>query len=396
MSPMRRTLSWYIFHEIVPPFFFGLLAFTLILLVTRILKLIELVMTRGVSLLYVGKLLALVIPTFLEMTVPMAFLLAVLLGLSRLSSDREILALKASGVSPRQILLPVVLFAAGISLVTFFLSAVARPAANLALKKQLYQIAKSGGTAALKEKVFNQLFPGILIYVEEVIPPGLASQGVLVVDRRSPGRETIIFGKVAFFLANEEAQTLGFKFFDGAVYERRPNRAGFSQTRFNVYDLTLNSTELFSLTKEKEREPQEMSLPRLLKTIRTKKDRGIAPTEELLEFHKRFSFPFTPLLFGVLGAASVMLPKRTPTHRSSGLSLGLLWLLCYYLLLSLGKALGEREYLPAVLALWLPNIGVGLVAAYLFAKAQKESPLPFQRKVAEISSFLRRRFLSSP
>ena len=396
MSPMRRTLSWYIFHEIVPPFFFGLLAFTLILLVTRILKLIELVMTRGVSLLYVGKLLALVIPTFLEMTVPMAFLLAVLLGLSRLSSDREILALKASGVSPRQILLPVVLFAAGISLVTFFPPAVARPAANLALKKQLYQIAKSGGTAALKEKVFNQLFPGILIYVEEVIPPGLASQGVLVVDRRSPGRETIIFGKVAFFLANEEAQTLGFKFFDGAVYERQPNRARFSQTRFNVYDLTLNSTELLSLTKEKEREPQEMSLPRLLKTIRTKKDRGIAPTEELLEFHKRFSFPFTPLLFGVLGAASVMLPKRTPTHRSSGLSLGLLWLLCYYLLLSLGKALGEREYLPAVLALWLPNIGVGLVAAYLFAKAQKESPLPFQRKVAEISSFLRRRFLSSP
>lgn len=398
MAPMsmRRTLSRYIFHEIVPPLFFGLLAFTLILLVTRVLKLIELVMTRGVSPLQVSKLLSLVIPTFLEMTVPMAFLLAVLLGLSRLSGDREILALKAAGVSPRQILLPVVIFAAGVSMVTFFLSAVARPAANLALKKQLFQIAKGGGTAALKEKVFNQLFPGILVYVEEVIPPGHASQGVLIVDRRKPGRETIIFGKVAFFLANEETQTLGFKFFDGAVYERQPNRAGFSQTRFNVYDLRLNTTEMFGLAREKEREPQEMSLARLWKTIRAKRAQGGAPLEELLELHKRFSFPFTPLLFGVLGAASVMLPRRTPAGRSSGLGLCLLWLLCYYLLLSLGRALGEKEYLPPVLALWLPNIGVGLVAAYLFTKAQKESPLPFQKMAADISSYLRRRFLSTP
>lgn len=395
MSFMRRTLSWYIFREIVPPFFFGLLAFTLILLVTRILKLIELVMTRGVSTLQMGKLLALLIPTFLEMTVPMAFLLAVLLGLSRLSGDREILALKASGVSPRQILLPVVFFAAGISLITFLLSAVARPAANLALKKELYDIAKGGGMAALKEKVFSQIFPGILIYVEEVIPPGHASQGVLVVDRRTPGRETIIFGKAALFSANEETQTLGFKFFDGAVYERQPKRLGFSQTRFNVYDLRLSSAELFGLTKEKEREPQEMSLPRLLRTIRLKEEQGSTPTEELLELHKRFSFPFAPLLFGVLGAASVLLPKRTPSNRSSGLALSLVWLLCYYLLLSLGKALGEREYLPAALALWLPNIGVGLAAAYLFMKAQRESPLPFQTKVADISTLLRQRFFNS-
>ena len=96
----RKTLWRYIIAEILPPFFVGLLAFIFILLIVRILKLIDLVVTRGVPLVQVAKLLSLILPTFLELTVPMAFLLAILLGLGRLSHDQEILALKASGVSP--------------------------------------------------------------------------------------------------------------------------------------------------------------------------------------------------------------------------------------------------------------------------------------------------------
>ena len=77
----RIRLFRYLISEVLPPFFLGLLAFTIILLIARILKLIELVVTRGVPLLQISKLFALILPTFLEMTVPMAFLLAILLGM---------------------------------------------------------------------------------------------------------------------------------------------------------------------------------------------------------------------------------------------------------------------------------------------------------------------------
>ncbi|HWP23887.1 MAG TPA: LptF/LptG family permease, partial [Candidatus Binatia bacterium] len=103
----RRTLSTYLIAEVLPPFFFGLLAFTFILLIARLLKLVELVVTRGVPLLQVGKLFSLILPTFLEMTVPMAFLLAILLGMGRMANDQELLAMKASGVSPQQIIWPI-------------------------------------------------------------------------------------------------------------------------------------------------------------------------------------------------------------------------------------------------------------------------------------------------
>jgi lipopolysaccharide export system permease protein len=74
---MKRRLITYIISEIAPPFLLGLLAFTFILLTARMLRLVELVVSRGVPLLQIGKLFGLILPTFLEMTVPMALLLGI-------------------------------------------------------------------------------------------------------------------------------------------------------------------------------------------------------------------------------------------------------------------------------------------------------------------------------
>jgi hypothetical protein len=54
------------------------------------------------------------------------------------------------------------------------------------------------------------------------------------------------------------------------------------------------------------------------------------------------------------------------------------WLLVYYLILSLGKALGDKGLLHPVPALWLPNIIVGGIAVYFYRKALRESPLGLQ------------------
>ena len=361
------------------------------LLVARILRLVELVVTRGVPFLQIGKLFALVLPTFLEMTVPMALLLGIFLGLGRLSGDHELLALKASGISPTQILLPIGTIALFISLITLLLTTLVRPAANLALKKELYNIAKNHVGTALREKVFNDDFPQVLIYVEDVVPPGDTSQGVLIVDRRNPARENIVFAKVALILSDEESKTINLKLFDGAIYEREKKRSSFSQTRFNTYDFKLDLEEAFSPIRKKERGPKEMSLRRLRKTIQLKEEQGLSPTAERIELHQRFSFAFAPLVLSLLGVSLVLVPTRSRASRSWGFTLCLSWLLVYYGLLSMGKALGERDILPPVLALWIPNIVVGLIAIRLFRKALKESPLLIQSKLEDFSLYLNRR-----
>jgi lipopolysaccharide export system permease protein len=377
----RRTLARYLISEILPPFFFGLLAFTFVLLIARILKLIELVVTRGVPLLQIAKLLSLILPTFLELTVPMAFLLAILLGLGRLSHDQEILALKASGVSPLRILWPIAHLALIIAAITLLLTMVARPAANQALKKELYNIAKSRIGTALKEKVFNDDFPKILIYVEEIIPPGNTAQGVLIVDKRDPQRDDIILGKVAIISTDEQTNTLGLRLFDGSIYERQKKRPGFSQTRFNIYDFKLDLDDLVGPVKKKDSGPKEVSLNHLIATIHQKEDSGVKAIPERMELQQRFSFAFVPLIFCLLGVSLILLPRSARAGRSWGFLLCLFWLLTYYGLLSLGRALGDKGLLHPVPALWLPNLVVGGIAVHLFTKALRESPLQLLTKL---------------
>ena len=371
----RKILLRYLISEVVPPFFLGLLAFTSVLLIARILKLIELVVTRGVPFIQIGKLFSLILPTFLEMTVPMAFLLAILLGLGRMSNDQELLAMKASGVSPSQILWPIASLALVIAAATLFLTMIARPAANFALKRELYNIAKNRVGTALKEKVFNDDFPKILIYVEEIVPPGNTAQGVLIVDRRDQAREDIIFGKVARISTDEETNTLGLRLFDGSIYERENTRPGFSQTRFNIYDFKLDLDDLIGPVRQKESGPKEMQLSELLSTMEAKQSSGVKTIAETMELHQRISFGFAPLVFCLLGVSLTLIPRTSRTNRSWGFMLCLFWLVTYYALLSLGKALGDKTILHPIPAVWLPNLVVGGIGLQFFRHALRESPL---------------------
>ena len=387
----RRTLSRYLLSEILPPFLLGLLTFTFILLIARILKLVELIVTRGIPLTQVGRLLTLILPTFLELTLPMAFLLAILLGLGRLSGDQELLALKSSGVIPLQILLPLTFVAASVALVTLLLTTWVRPAAQVALKNELYDIAKTRIGTALREKVFNDDFPNILIYVEEIIPPGNVAQGILIIDKRETAKDNIIFGKVGLINTEEQTHTLSLRLFDGSIYERDRTRSGFSQTNFNIYDFKLDLDEFIGPAKMKDAGPKEMSLGRLVKTIDEKQAAGIVATPELMEFHQRIAFSFAPIVFCLLGVSLSLLPRTSRANRSWGVALCIVWLVIYYALLSLGKALGERGAFHPFVALWFPNIVVGVISLHLFRKALYESPLLLQARFDAASLWLGQR-----
>jgi len=217
---------------------------------------------------------------------------------------------------------------------------------------------------------------------------------VLIVDRRNPEREQDIFAKVAFIFSDEETQSINFKLFEGMIYEREEKKPGFSRTRYNTYDFKLDPEEVLGPTKVKDPSPKEMSLRRLRKVIQTKQADGEKATPELIELQRRFSLAFAPLALSLLAVALVMVPTRSRASRSWGFALCLSWLLAYYALLSTGKALGEREMLPPVLAAWLPNIVLSVIAIHFFRKALKESPFLIQTKLENLSFTLTRRLES--
>jgi lipopolysaccharide export LptBFGC system permease protein LptF len=127
--------------------------------------------------------------------------------------------------------------------------------------------------------------------------------------------------------------------------------------------------------------PKEASLDELLSTIRNKQASGGDAIAERMELQQRFSFGFVPIIFCLLGVSLTLLPRSSRASRSWGFALCLFWLVAYYVLLSLGKALGDKGVLPPVPALWLPNFLVGGIAVFLYTKAVRESPLALQTRL---------------
>ncbi len=180
-----KILDRYILREMVVPFFLGLAIFTSILLIVRILKLVELVVNRGVPLAQMIRIFSYIMPAFLEVTVPMALLLAILVAFGRLSSDSEVIAMRAAGISLYRLLVPVAIFAGMVALLTAWLSVTARPWGNSHLRTGLYEIVKTRAAAGIKPKVFNDEFKDLVIYVDKIRPASDVLEGIL--DRRHAG-----------------------------------------------------------------------------------------------------------------------------------------------------------------------------------------------------------------
>lgn len=363
---MGRILFRYFFREVTSPFFLGLIIFTFILLAARILKLVEMVVNKGVPALQMLQIFLYVTPAFFEVTVPMAFLLALFWGLGRMSADREITALKSCGFSLYQLAVPVGISAMVVVLGSFFLSLFVRPWSNTALKQTFYEVTKTRVTAGLKDKTFNDAFEGLVIYAEEIKPPGTVLKGVMIADTRERQRKNTIFAQSGVVITSEDNQILTLKLLDGTIHSVDLPGRDYQTTRFSVYDVTLNLLTAFPEARKPDRDPQDMPLQELHHVIRKKTEERTDIKEELVEWHRRFALPFANLVFGLIA-----LPLSTQSLwslRSHGFAGSLAVILSYYLLLTIGEALGKKGGLPPFWALWLPNLVLGSIGGILFVK----------------------------
>lgn len=366
-----RIVDRYVLRELLVPFFLGLAVFTCVLLILRILKLTEMVVNRGVPLLQSLKLFSYILPAFLEVTVPMALILAILVAFGRLSSDSEIIALQASGIGLYRLMLPVGAFALGIAVLTLGLSLYVRPWGNHLLRTGLYELVKSRVSAGIRPKVFNDDFAGLVLYVDRITPPGDSLHGILISDTRDPNAHNTVYARLGIVIPSEETQTLTLRLLEGGIYSASPRGTGYQATRFSAYDINLDLGVALAKLRPREKEPTEMTLDELRETITKKKAADQATFTERVEFHRKFSIPFACLVFAALGVPLGIRPTRSVHSR--GFSVSLVLIFVYYLFLTLGQSLGERGTLAPALALWLPNLCLSAVAAWLLVRAARDT-----------------------
>ena len=387
----------YLLRELVSPFWFGSALFTFFLVIDRIYHLTELVITKGVPFHLVLQLLLYMLPSFLAHTLPMALLVAVLLAGGRLAGDLEIIAFKASGVSPLRLFRPVAAAAVVVAAVTAALTLFVNPIANEGFQRQLFRIFQSRAISGLQERVFNGIFGDIIVYVEDVSASQVALRGLLVSDERDPKISRIITAREGRLLSDEANRRLTLRLIDGAVNEgdvlpaapppapgAHPGPAGgaagptrYRYTNFSIYDMTLPVDSPFKGASRGEKPERDMSLPALRARIAQLGDpHARAPFE--VELHKRFALPMAALVFAV-----VAFPLAVRSHRggrSVALVGSLVILVSYYLVLTTLEGAALRDRVPAALAMWAPNVLFALVGLGLLLTTAREwrppSPAP--------------------
>jgi lipopolysaccharide export system permease protein len=371
MLPRVTILDRYILREMVVPFVLGLAIFTSILLIVRILKLVELVVNRGVPLAQMLRIFSYILPAFLEVTVPMALLLAILVAFGRLSSDSEVIAMRAAGISLYRLLVPVAIFASVIAVLTGWLSVTARPWGNSHLRQGLYEIVKTRAAAGIKPKVFNDEFKNLVIYVDRVQPATDVLEGILVADTRDPSLHNTIYAQTGRLITNERQHSLTLRLENGGIYSTGEKDEGYQDTRFTTYDITLDLNAALTQLRDRERDVSELTLPELRAAVTEKLASGDPAHAERVELQRKLAIPFACLVFAAIGVPLGIQPTRAVHSRGFSLSLALIFL--YYLLLTFGQNLGERGSLPPVVAVWLPNAVLAVVAAVLLLRAGQEA-----------------------
>ena len=373
---MGKILIRYIFREITVPFCLSLLIFTGILFTARIIKLVDLVVNRGVSVFDISKMLLFVLPSFLEVTVPMAFLLAILWGFGRLSTDSEAIALKSCGISLPQMALPLCALTVILLGSSFFLTLAVRPWSNAGLDRVFYDVSKNRATAGLKEKTFNNEFDGLVIYAEEIEPPGTLLKGIMIADSRSAQRTDTIFARNGLIVPGVDSNLLTLRLNKGTVHSVQQKEKSHQTTHFSVYDVTLDTAALLAHVKEPTHSPKDMTTTELLDVLSHKEKNTSPHNKALVEFHRRIALPFACVVFSLI--ALPLSVRTTSAFRSIGFGVSLGIILVYYLLLTAGETFGKRGVLPPAIALWMPNGILGFLGVYLFSRVTQEKPLlPF-------------------
>ncbi|NWG02972.1 MAG: LPS export ABC transporter permease LptF [Syntrophaceae bacterium] len=367
---MRKTAYLYILKETFPIFLIGLLTFTVILLMDKILRLIELIVS-GVSLSQILMLLFFISPSFLIFTIPMAFLLGTLLSFGRLSGDSEIIAFKASGISLYQLFLPISILSAVAYLFTTFLVFYGLPWGNQGFMSTLYQIAQSKANIEIKERVFNDMFNGLVVYVDKVPVQGKKMEGILIYDERDPEKIHTIFAKEGFLVNNPETQEVILRLMDGDIHRSESQTKVYQKMKFDTYDLRLELSKTFTAWSARLKE-HEMSIDEIKEKINKMKAVGLDTTSQEVELHKRYAIPFACIVFGLIGVPLGIQPRRS--GRSYGFILSIFIIMMYYISLTISEILAMKKTLLPYMAGWTPNLLFFGLGVYLLIKTAKESP----------------------
>jgi lipopolysaccharide export system permease protein len=337
---------------------------------SRLGKLTDLVINKGVELMDIVLLIIYSSPPYLTFTLPMAFLLSTIVTLGRLSTENEILALKASGVNLRCLFVPIASVGILISAVALFNTNFLLPTSANLFRDTLLNVLKKGITVDDKEGIFNDTVPGVVIYIDKVDTQSKKLTGVLVSDDRDKDQKQTISASDGFIYLDPQTLDLSFILNNGSLHRWEKKDDSYKTVSFKNYTFMINLANMLPPSAGVRKRPFEMDRTELRNAMkRANKDRQY---DLQVEIYKKITIPLSALAFVLLTVPLGI--RRKVEGRFSGIIYSLALFVFYYMLMALTENLGRTSHIPPLLIAAIPNMTIVLLGLYLVRNLNVEEP----------------------
>ncbi|MBS2024974.1 MAG: LptF/LptG family permease [Deltaproteobacteria bacterium] len=358
-------------RETLVPLGVGLLAIVQLLVLVQLLQLNEVVFGGAVRLGDLARVTAGLAPHFLAMAVPLAFVLAVQLGLGRLAADRELLALSASGRSPLSLYRVPLAIAAVLCAGAFWLTGVAEPWGLKALSRVLNAVIKRSLEEGLRPGLFNQGLPRFMVYVDKAGAQGSDWRGVLIEDSLSDGPPLLALAR-AGRLVDVAGETLALELTQGELHriepraEDRNTERGETYARFDSARFLVGVEDPVAHKNRFSDNEAMFSEGELLERARRFEEQGdtVRAGRARLERARRVAAPLATLAFVLLAVPLALLAAGS---RAAAYVTCVGAFAAFYTLSRVGQVAAEHGHAPWVMA-FLPEIVIGGLGLVLSAR----------------------------
>jgi len=379
-----KILDRYIVREIALPFALSLVAFTFVLEIPPILNQAEPLISRGVEWPIIGRVLLTLLPQALSLTIPVAVLFGILVGLARMSADRELVAMQACGVSLIRLFRPIALLAVLGTAATAYEVMIALPDANQTFRTIAFGLVKERVENNVKPRVFFDEFPNYVIYVQDVRAAG-GWRDVFLADTRGDST-TVYFAKEGRILVDREKQLVHLVLTNATSHttigSKPETYEGHQSEQFTI---VLNPKDIF-------RDPPnkgvpEMTFAELRAAIADAEKQNRPANIERFFISYKFALPLTCPILALIGLALGATNRKD--GRFAGFAVGLGVVLVYYVLLYGARAAAQGGRLSPEWAPWIPNIVMTIAGLVMMGWRSRWADQPLR---LQVPAFLTRRF----
>jgi lipopolysaccharide export system permease protein len=344
------SIDRYMARLIALPLFATLVISAMLLVLDRVRRLFDFVITQGGPVSVVWRMLANLLPEYLGLGIPIGLMLGILLAFRRLATTSELDVLRAVGMSYTRLLRVPYMYAIGLALLNVAIVGFIQPQARYYYEQLRFELRTGALGASIKVGEFTHFGDRMTLRIEQSRQKGRELNGIFVHVQGDRGMTYSVTARTGQFLATDDPNTIIFRLTDGTLVQDAP---GFRTPRvltFSAHDLPIPLPRYENFRQRGGRN-LEFTLPELARLGHT------APSEELRdssrsEFHFRIVEVATMFLLPMLAVALGVPPKRSSS--SLGVFLAIVAIVTYHKINEYAASIGELGRIDPLLALWTP------------------------------------------